>query len=202
MTALRAYVKDRQAMLERYPLRATDRVFLTPQAFALTAEGGTDVIKRLGKIAGVANAIPHRARHTFATHYLTAFPGDEIGLRRIIGHASDEVLRDYVHLAQTTIAGRTAHASIVETMATTPKVDPRVQERIRAQQHRSQLTQDAWDAVREPPEIPPAPKPDRREVIQRARAVAPVFDRTAMIEALKSDPELRKALLQALSGAA
>ena len=194
MTALRAYVKDRQAMLERYPLRATDRVFLTPQAFALTAEEG--------KIAGVANAIPHRARHTFATHYLTAFPGDEIGLRRIIGHASDEVLRDYVHLAQTTIAGRTAHASIVETMATTPKVDPRVQERIRAQQRRSQLTQDAWDAVREPPEIPPAPKPDRREVIQRARAVAPVFDRTAMIEALKSDPELRKALLQALSGAA
>ena len=38
--------------------------------------------------------------------YLTQYPGDEMGLRRILGHISTEVLREYVHLADATIAQR------------------------------------------------------------------------------------------------
>jgi integrase len=54
----------------------------------------------------VADATAHRFRHTLATLYLTRYPGDETGLRRILGHVSHELLRTYVHLASITIAQR------------------------------------------------------------------------------------------------
>lgn len=80
----------------------------------LTAEGGNDMIKRVAALADVKDAYPHRLRHTFCTHYLTVHPGDELGLRRIVGHLSRNVLADYVHLAQSTIAQRAGQASIAE----------------------------------------------------------------------------------------
>ena len=48
------------------------------------------------------------------TQYLVMFPGDEIGLRRIVGHLSTDVLRSYVHFAQSIIAERAGHASLAE----------------------------------------------------------------------------------------
>lgn len=197
MTALRRYLRERDILLERWPHRRTDRVFLTAAGYPLTAEGGTDIIKRLGKIASVAEAGSHRCRHTFASLYLTIHPGDELGLRRIIGHASPAVTADYVHLSQSTIASRSVHASVIETMASTPRADARGQ----ARQRRGQPLRDAWGVIREPLADPPEPNPDRRTVVQRARGSAPI-DRDALIDAVKTDPELRKALLQALIGAA
>jgi hypothetical protein len=44
--------------------------------------------------------------NTFCTVYLTEYPGDELGLRRIVGHLSTDVLADYVHLAEQAIAQR------------------------------------------------------------------------------------------------
>ena len=104
--AYRAYlpVRDRQA--QRWPERAAAHLLLTNNSFRLTAEGGTDVVKRLGDAAGVDGAIPHRFRHTLATIYLEKFPGDEVGLRRILGHVSAETMRDYVHLSSTVVAQR------------------------------------------------------------------------------------------------
>jgi integrase len=64
------------------------------------------LIHRLGDLAGVEDATPHRFRHTFCTVYLTQYPGDELGLRRIVGHLSSDVLADYVHLAEQAIAQR------------------------------------------------------------------------------------------------
>jgi len=46
----------------------------------------------------------------FATWYLTTHPGDELGLRRIIGHVSDGVLADYLRFAQTTISQRAGNS--------------------------------------------------------------------------------------------
>lgn len=109
--AYRAYLKVRELRAARTPARSGDHLFLTPAGFRLTAEGGTEVIKRLGDLAGVVDAIPHRFRHTFCTLYLTKYPGDEIGLRRIVGHLSKEVLADYVHLAQISIAERAGRVS-------------------------------------------------------------------------------------------
>jgi site-specific recombinase XerD len=113
--ALRGYLVVRERFFQRAPERVGDQLLLTATGYPLTAEGVTDVVKRLGDAAGVADAIPHRFRHLYATVYLTMFPGDEIGLRRIMGHLSDEVLRTYVHLSQTTLAQRAGRASPTQT---------------------------------------------------------------------------------------
>jgi len=109
--ALRAYLPIRQHQAMRAPERVGKQLLLTAAGFPLTPEGVTDIVKRLGNAAGVEDAIPHRFRHLYATIYLTTFPGDEIGLRRIMGHLSDDVLRTYVHLSQATLAQRAGRAS-------------------------------------------------------------------------------------------
>lgn len=91
--------------------RSGDAVFLARDGYGLTSKGGNHLIHRLGNLAGVENCHPHRFRHTYCTWYLTTYPGDEIGLRRIVGHLSREVLEAYVHLAQSTIADRAGRAA-------------------------------------------------------------------------------------------
>jgi site-specific recombinase XerD len=94
--------------------RGRNRLFLGRDGYPLEAHGGSAVIARLGKIAGIEDAGPHRLRHSFATQYLVTYPGDEIGLRRVIGHISSQILADYVHIAQSIIADRTGRASLAE----------------------------------------------------------------------------------------
>jgi site-specific recombinase XerD len=53
--------------------------------------------------------------NTYCSWYLTSYPGDELGLRRIVGHLSRNVLADYVHFADSTIAERAGRASLAET---------------------------------------------------------------------------------------
>jgi integrase/recombinase XerD len=110
--ALQRYLQVRPAGRGRHD----EYVFLSRTRTKLTAQGGNEVIKRVASLAGVDNAYPHRYRHTYATWYLTAYPGDELGLRRIIGHISQEVLADYVHFSQTTIAERAGRASPVDSI--------------------------------------------------------------------------------------
>ena len=109
--AIRTWSKVRERFVLRDAARADDYLLLTLAGYPLTAVGGTDAIKRLGDAAGVEGAIPHRFRHTFCTVWLSKFPGDELGLRRVVGHLSNAVLADYTHLASTTIAQRAGRAS-------------------------------------------------------------------------------------------
>lgn len=113
--ALRAYLVVRDRHAKRAPDRVGEQLLLTAAGYPLTPEGVTEIIKRLGDAAGVDGAIPHRFRHLYATVYLTVFPGDEIGLRRIMGHLSDQVLRTYVHLSQATLAQRAGRAAPTQT---------------------------------------------------------------------------------------
>jgi site-specific recombinase XerD len=171
--ALRAWLRDRERRVSRHPERAGDRLFLTQSSFALTSEGGTDAFKRIGEIAGVVDAIPHRARHTFATHYLTANAGDEIGLRRIIGHLSDEVTRDYVHLSQVTIAARAGRTSLVESLGA-PKQTPQRQSRV--------PTAHAWGIGSLEPPLPPPPSTHKR--ISELLTGLDATERRALLKAL------------------
>lgn len=109
--ALRAWLKVREHLARRHPERSGDRLLLTLSGYPLTGEGGTTAIKRLGAAAGVDGAIPHRFRHLFCTLWLQRFPGDEQGLRRVVGHLSQGVLAAYIHLAQSTIAERAGRVS-------------------------------------------------------------------------------------------
>lgn len=110
--AYRAWLKVRAAQAERLPGRAGDKVFLTAAGYPLTGPGATDIVKRLGAVAGVQGAISHRFRHTFATQYLTMHPGDESGLREIMGHLSNEVMRIYTHLSRAAVRMRMGAVSL------------------------------------------------------------------------------------------
>jgi hypothetical protein len=56
----------------------------------------------------------HRFRHTFSSWYLVRHPGDETGLRGILGHLSADMLRVYVHLAYEITAQRAGRVSLSE----------------------------------------------------------------------------------------
>lgn len=112
--AIRAYLKVRPGTVFDQ-----NRLFLSHDGRPMRAAVLSNVVKRLGHMAGVDDPIPHRLRHLFATDYLTQYPGDESGLRRIIGHLSHAVLEDYVHLAQSTIAERAGHVALSERWLTT-----------------------------------------------------------------------------------
>jgi site-specific recombinase XerD len=92
----------------------TGRLFLSREGRPMSAGAASEAIQRLGELAGVHNPIPYRLRHTFCTWYLVAFPGDEIGLRQIVGHLSHDVLADYVHYSHSVIADRAGRASLAE----------------------------------------------------------------------------------------
>lgn len=109
LRAIRRYLTERPD-----DARGRNRLFLGRDRYPLESAGGSAAISRLGKIAGIEDAGPHRLRHTFCTQYLVTYPGDELGLRRIVGHLSYAVLADYVHFAQSTIADRAGRASLAE----------------------------------------------------------------------------------------
>lgn len=107
MRALRTYLAVR-------PASVAAEVFVSEEGYALSPSGASDAIQRLGRDAGVEHPIPHRLRHTMCTQYLVMWPGDELGLRRIVGHLSKGVLADYVHFSQAIIAERAGRASLAE----------------------------------------------------------------------------------------
>ena len=67
------------------------------------AEGLRSLIERLSKAAGVPRLHPHLMRHTYATRFLVN-GGDTLLLQQNLGHASLEMVREYVHLAGQLIA--------------------------------------------------------------------------------------------------
>ena len=107
--ALRRYLHERPDSE-----RGGQRLFLGRDQYPLESVGGSAIIARLGTIAGIPNSGPHRLRHSFCTWYLVTYPGDELGLRRIVGHMSKDVLSSYVHFAQSVISDRAGRASLAE----------------------------------------------------------------------------------------
>lgn len=109
VTAIRRYMAVRPG--NRFD---QGKLFLSYDGRSIRPSGLSDAIQHLGRLAGVTQPIPHRLRHTMATQYLQDYPGDEIGLRRIIGHVSDGVLADYVHFSQSVIAERAGRVALSE----------------------------------------------------------------------------------------
>jgi site-specific recombinase XerD len=77
---------------------------LTPLAIAR-------MIDELVRDCAARNLVPgetsaHTLRHTFATHYLEANPGDLVGLASVLGHSSINTTRIYVQPTAATLADR------------------------------------------------------------------------------------------------
>ena len=79
--ALREYLEVRPATPEDQPL------FLGKRG-PLTASGVYRIVRKYADQAGLERMGPHVLRHTFATRYLEANPGDLVGLARLLGHES------------------------------------------------------------------------------------------------------------------
>lgn len=78
-------------------------LFLTREGRALTPDRLVKLFANLGRRAGVANLHPHRLRHTFATEFLRN-GGNLLGLQRLLGHSSLEMVRRYAAIAEADLA--------------------------------------------------------------------------------------------------
>lgn len=89
--ALWRYLADREEETQ-------DFLFLTRDGHPMRIFWVRGLIKRLGDLAGVKNAHPHRFRHTFAITYLRN-GGDIFTLQLLLGHSSLKMVRYYAQLA-------------------------------------------------------------------------------------------------------
>lgn len=102
---------------------ATCRLDYSPDEPLFTVETGYPLDRHLlrktclaiGRRAGVPNCHPHRFRHTFAISYLRN-GGDPWTLQEILGHATMEMIKTYLRIAQNDIATAHRRASPVSNM--------------------------------------------------------------------------------------
>lgn len=83
--------------------RPDEPLFLTREGRALNPDRLVKLFANLGRRAGVANLHPHRLRHTFATEFLRN-GGNLLGLQRLLGHSSLEMVRRYAAIAEADLA--------------------------------------------------------------------------------------------------
>lgn len=74
-------------------------LFLARDGRSLTTTALQEVVKRVGRNAGVPRLHCHLLRHTFATNYLVKEVGDPLRLQQILGHETLEMVRHYVAIA-------------------------------------------------------------------------------------------------------
>jgi site-specific recombinase XerD len=117
--ALKRYIEERDLLVKRWTAnhrgdKSQGHLFLSYDGWPLTPKGFHQALAHLAREAGLEGVFPHRLRHTFATHFLMRHPGDETGLRGILGHLSDDMYRVYSHIAHEIIAQRAGRVSLSE----------------------------------------------------------------------------------------
>lgn len=90
-----------------------DSVFVSTIGHPLDRGALRQLLARLGEKAGVADCHPHRFRHTFAVAYLRN-GGNALALQALLGHATLEMVRRYVQIAELDLVNSHRTASPVE----------------------------------------------------------------------------------------
>jgi len=101
------------------PLAATvDSLFLTANGLPLTKTGVQQMVRRLGRRAGITGVrcSPHVFRHTFAKNYLMN-GGDVFSLQRILGHSDLSTVRLYLNLFSCDLKAQHNRFSPVDNLA-------------------------------------------------------------------------------------
>ena len=92
--------------LSQRETHADDLLFLTDEGRPMDRNSIRLLLAHMGKRAGVSNVHPHRLRHTFAITFLRN--GDDVfSLQRLLGHATLDMVKNYLALADSDSA--TAH---------------------------------------------------------------------------------------------
>jgi site-specific recombinase XerD len=104
-------LKDVARTWPRSTSRQFAEVLWQSQRGTLTVNGMermmSDLVKRCTRRDLVpATTTAHSLRHTFATRYLVAYPGDYVGLARLLGHSSLETTKLYVQPSDEQLADR------------------------------------------------------------------------------------------------
>ncbi len=82
------------------PAGKSNRVFITPEAKALTRQQIWQVVKKYAARVGLTDVSPHTLRDSFATHMLTR-GADLRSLQKMLGHSDLRTTADiYVHLRE------------------------------------------------------------------------------------------------------
>jgi integrase/recombinase XerC/integrase/recombinase XerD len=97
-TAKRALIRYLEQARPEPVNPAEERVFLTAAGLPISKDSVEKIIQRLAKRTGITRLHPHLFRHTFAIRYLVN-GGDVFTLQKILGHASLDMTRKYVTLA-------------------------------------------------------------------------------------------------------
>jgi integrase/recombinase XerD len=90
-----------------------DPLFLTNDNHPITRGAIGQILKRIGKNAGVSKVHPHRFRHTFALQFLRN-GGDVFTLQHALGHTDWAMTRHYANLAQDDLNAVHRRASSVD----------------------------------------------------------------------------------------
>lgn len=75
------------------------------------------VFRRLGEIAGISPCHPHMMRRATATEWIKA-GGDSFSLQALLGHSSQVMTAIYAKMADSTVAEKHRHLSLVERLET------------------------------------------------------------------------------------
>lgn len=100
--ALYAYLRERPRNDDEF-LFTSDRGTTTGEA--LTRSGLLQLVKRLGRAAGVASAHPHKFRHTFAISFLRN-GGNPFALQTMLGHSDLAMTRRYSAIAEADVVNQ------------------------------------------------------------------------------------------------
>jgi site-specific recombinase XerD len=96
-----------------HDIRVDEPLFVTTNDNPLDRHQLRHLLDRLASAADVEKVHPHRFRHTFAINYLRN-GGDIYSLQRILGHASLDMVKKYLTLAQTDVNRAHRRASPVD----------------------------------------------------------------------------------------
>ena len=86
-------------LASRKDTRPQDPLFTSRLNRPMTRTKLSEMVRGIGKRAGVAGVHPHRFRHTFAIQYLRN-GGNAYTLQAMLGHSSLEMVKHYLRLAQ------------------------------------------------------------------------------------------------------
>lgn len=101
-----SYALTKYLTLERPDAPAQPWLFLGRGSTQLTDRAVQALVKPLGKQAGITGirVSPHVFRHTWATQYLKAHPGQVLQVQALLGHSSLEMTRRYAKVAEHDLA--------------------------------------------------------------------------------------------------